>query len=120
MTPGIKKFKLKERPGYKGGKSQRYAAQGVVVIKITHEVIVHARAYEASHLPQRDVFDVPDAYCLFKWGREVLGKSSTASNQLDPLWYGPTNLAPSLYPWNPRRTTSRPTFYMWRSGRKIC
>ena len=59
MTPGVKKLKLKERPGYKGGKSQRYSAQGVVVIKITHEVIVHARAYEASHLPQRDVFDVP-------------------------------------------------------------
>ena len=101
MTPGVKKLKLKERPGYKGGKSQRYSAQGVVVIKITHEVIVHARAYEASHLPQRDVFDVPDAYCLFKWGREVLGKSSTASNQLDPLWYGPEKPASFSVPLDP-------------------
>lgn len=89
MTPGVKFLPLKERPGYKGGKSQRYAAQGTVVIRISHEVIVHARAFEASYLPQRDVFDVPDAYCLFKWGRDELGKTKTAHNQLDPLWYGP-------------------------------
>ena len=51
-------------------------------------MIVHARAYEASHLPQRDVFDVLDwAHMVFKWGRVVVGGRSTASNQLDPLWY---------------------------------
>ena len=88
MRPGSHDLRLTERPGAKG-KAERYTASGTVTVEVKHEIICQVACLEAAELPQRDMFDVPDPYCVLKWGNRILGKTKVCDNSRDPTWYGP-------------------------------
>ena len=42
----------------------------------------------ASNLPKANTFGLSDPYCVVRWARKELGKTSTIKDNCDPVWGG--------------------------------